>query len=202
MKQARVILPTFPLFEQAHSRKNAENPIVSPKESLAAPSRDRQSAAFLALLVSFLSVNLLACGGAKLSSNLSSSPTTTSSSGTGTVSAQSLSCTSGSITGAGTDNCTATLTAAAPSGGQAVSLSSNDAAATVPSSVTVASGATSASFTATIAAVTTAQTATLTASSGGGSCNLRHHAERKHNDAGQGQRAYLRERIDHRGRDR
>ena len=167
MKQARVILPTFPLFEQAHSRKNAENPIVSPKKSLAAPSRDRCGVALLALLVSFLSVNLLACGGAKLSGSLSNPPNTSSSSGTGTIAVQSLSCVSGSMTGAGTDSCTATLTAAAASGGQAVSLTSDNGAVTVPSSVTVASGATSAGFTATIAAVTTAQTATLTASSGG-----------------------------------
>jgi Fibronectin type III domain/Protein of unknown function (DUF1573) len=49
-----------------------------------------------------------------------------------------------------------------------VSLSSNDTSVTVPSSVTVAAGATSASFTATVSAVSTAGTATLTATSGGG----------------------------------
>jgi hypothetical protein len=76
-------------------------------------------------------------------------------------------CASGSITGAGTDNCTVTLSAAAGSGGQAVSLSSNDTAVTVPSSVTVAAGATTASFTATAVPVSTSQTATLTASAGG-----------------------------------
>jgi hypothetical protein len=49
-----------------------------------------------------------------------------------------------------------------------VSLSSNDTSVTVPTSVTVAAGATSASFTATVSAVSTAGTATLTATSGGG----------------------------------
>ena len=48
-----------------------------------------------------------------------------------------------------------------------MSLSSNATAVTVPSSVTVAAGATSASFSATVSAVSTAETATLTASSGG-----------------------------------
>jgi len=163
MKQARVI-PTFLSFEKARSSKNAENPIVSVKKDLAAQSRDKLSAAFLVLLISFLSLNLLACGGARLVGNVSN---TTPSSGTETAALQSLTCQSDSVTGAGTDTCTATLSAAADSGGQAVSLTSDDAAVTVPSSVTVASGDTSASFTATIAAVTTAQTATLTASAAG-----------------------------------
>lgn len=78
-----------------------------------------------------------------------------------------LSCGSSSMTGAGTDNCTITLNEAAPSGGFAVSVASNDSAVGVPASVTVAAGATTGSFTATIAAVSTAQTASLTASAGG-----------------------------------
>jgi hypothetical protein len=78
-----------------------------------------------------------------------------------------LSCTSGSMTGAGTDSCTVTLNAAAASGGFTVSLASNNSAVAVPASVTVAAGATSASFTATVSAVSTAQTVTLTASAGG-----------------------------------
>ncbi|MGB6831150.1 MAG: choice-of-anchor D domain-containing protein, partial [Terracidiphilus sp.] len=80
----------------------------------------------------------------------------------------SLTCTNGSITGAGTDACTATLKAAASTGGQTVSLSSNNTAVVVPSSVTVAAGSSTANFTVTISAVSTAQTATLTGSSGGG----------------------------------
>ena len=78
-----------------------------------------------------------------------------------------LNCGSSSITGAGTDNCTVTLSGAAPSGGFAVSLASNNSSVSVPASATVAAGATTGSFTATIAAVSTTQTATLTASAGG-----------------------------------
>ncbi len=79
-----------------------------------------------------------------------------------------LSCTKGSITGAGSDACTVTLTAAAGAGGLAVSLASNNAAVTVPASVIVPAGSTNVAFTATVAAVTSAETATLTASAGGG----------------------------------
>ncbi|MFZ0304348.1 MAG: choice-of-anchor D domain-containing protein [Terracidiphilus sp.] len=78
-----------------------------------------------------------------------------------------LNCTNSSMTAAGTDGCTVSLNSAAASGGFTVSLSSNAAAVTVPSSITVPAGATSASFTATVSAVSAAQTATLTASSGG-----------------------------------
>jgi len=75
-----------------------------------------------------------------------------------------LTCGSGSLTGAGTDACTVTLTEAAGSGGFAVTLASNSSAVAVPASVTVPAGATTAGFTATASAVTSAQTATLTAS--------------------------------------
>ena len=75
-----------------------------------------------------------------------------------------VSCTNASMTAAGTDSCAVTLSAAAPSGGYAVSLASNNSAVTVPASVTIAAGATTASFTATVSAVSAAQTVTLTAS--------------------------------------
>ncbi len=75
-----------------------------------------------------------------------------------------LSCASGSMTGAGIDNCTVTLNATAPSGGFAISLASNNSAVAVPASVTVAAGATTAGFTATVSTVSTVQTVTLTAS--------------------------------------
>lgn len=78
-----------------------------------------------------------------------------------------VSCASASITGAGKDSCTATLSSAAPSGGFSVGLASNNAALTVPSSVTVSANATTVGFTATAAAVTTSQTVILTASGGG-----------------------------------
>jgi hypothetical protein len=84
----------------------------------------------------------------------------------------SLTCASTSITGAATDSCTATLTAAAPSTGQVINLASNNSSVAVPASVTVPSGSTSASFNATVSAVSTAQTATLTASTGSSSKTL------------------------------
>ena len=78
-----------------------------------------------------------------------------------------LNCSSGSMTGAGTDSCTVTLSAAAAGRGFAVNLASNNSAVTVPGSVTVSAGSTTGSFTATVSAVSTAQTVTLTASAGG-----------------------------------
>jgi len=84
-----------------------------------------------------------------------------------TPSLSGLSCSAGTLTGAGSDACTVSLTAAAPSGGFAVALASNNSSVTVPASVTAPAGATSAAFTATVAAVSTAQTATITATAGG-----------------------------------
>ena len=78
-----------------------------------------------------------------------------------------LTCSSASMTGAGSDSCTVTLSGAAASGGQSVSLASNNAAVKVPATVTVPANATSVGFTATVSSVTSAQTVTLTASAGG-----------------------------------
>jgi hypothetical protein len=78
-------------------------------------------------------------------------------------------CGSASLTGAEPDNCFVTVNGAAPSGGTVVSLSSNNAAVTVPATVTVPSGATTVGFTATATSVSTSQTATLTASANGAS---------------------------------
>jgi len=77
-----------------------------------------------------------------------------------------LTCSSASMTGAGSDDCTVTLSAAAASGGQSVSLASSNAAVTVPATVTVPANATSAGFTASVSLVTSAQSVTLTASAG------------------------------------
>ena len=111
-----------------------------------------------------------ASGALTLTSNSSTNPSAVISlSGTGTVvpgTLSALSCSRGSITGSGTDACTVTLNAAAGSGGLKVSLSSSDAAVTLPATVTVPANATSAAFSATIASVATAQAATLTATSG------------------------------------
>ena len=102
-----------------------------------------------------------AAGGVSKSYALQLSPSSPS------AALSSLSCSSGTLTGASTDACTVTLTGAAGTGGLAVSLSSSDSAVTVPGSVTVPAGASSAGFTATGSAVTTSQTATLTAAAGG-----------------------------------
>src|SRR6201998_480565 len=59
-----------------------------------------------------------------------------------------LSCGKSSFTGAGTTTCTLSLSSAAPSGGLSVTVTSNDSAVTVPGSVAVASGASTAPFTA------------------------------------------------------
>jgi hypothetical protein len=75
-----------------------------------------------------------------------------------------LTCSSGSMTAAGTDSCTVSLNVAAVTGGYAVSLASNNSAVTVPASVTVVAGSTTASFIATVSTFSTTQTATLTAS--------------------------------------
>jgi hypothetical protein len=111
-----------------------------------------------------------ATGQLTLSSNSSSGTSAAislSGTGTGVPDLSSLSCASGSITGAGTESCIVTLNAAAASGGFAVNLASNNSAVTVPSSVTVPAGATTSGFTATVGAVSSTQTATLTATAGG-----------------------------------
>ena len=59
---------------------------------------------------------------------------------------------------------TVTLFAAAPTGGTKITLSSSNSSATVPGSVTVAAGATTASFNISTSAVSTLTTSTLTAS--------------------------------------
>ncbi len=171
LRKTFLILPSFAKRAEAGISSGRNLSALSRGEwpdRLQSCRSDRWSALLLALLVSFLSANLLACGGATLIGNSSSGPvSTTNSSGTGQPVLSGLSCANASLTGAGTDSCTVTLNAATGTGGQAVSLSSNNSAVAVPPSATVAGGATSASFTATVSAVSTAETATLTASSGG-----------------------------------
>jgi len=107
-------------------------------------------------------------GSLTLSSNSSTGPTTTVAlSGTGVPVLTGLTCVNNSMTGAGTDNCTLTLNAAAPGDGFPVSLVSSSGSVAVPATVTVASGSTSAGFAATATAVSAAATVTLTASAGG-----------------------------------
>jgi len=79
----------------------------------------------------------------------------------------SLSCVDASATGPTSDTCTVALSTAATSGGFAVSLTSDNAAVSLPASVTVAEGSTAVSFTASVSAVSAMESATLTASAGG-----------------------------------
>ncbi len=92
-------------------------------------------------------------------------------SGTGAAQAtptlSGLSCSNGSMTGAGTDACTVMLSSNVSSGGMSVSLSSNDAAVSVPATVTVPANAASIGFAANVSTVSASQTATLTATAGG-----------------------------------
>lgn len=89
----------------------------------------------------------------------------TSNGGSGApVTPASLSCASGSLTGSATDACTVTLSAASPAGGLTVALSSSSTSVTLPASVSVPAGASTATFNASAAAITTGQTVTLTAS--------------------------------------
>ncbi len=84
--------------------------------------------------------------------------------------ASTLSLNRTSVQGGTSSTGTVTLGSAAPTGGMPVSLSSsNTSAATVPSSVTVAAGATTATFTVSTVGVTSTATATITATANGGS---------------------------------
>jgi uncharacterized protein (TIGR03437 family) len=80
---------------------------------------------------------------------------------------QSLTLSPSSTASGGSATGSVVLTAAAPSGGAVVSLSSSSSAASVPGSITVPAGATSATFAVSAATVISDQTATITASYGG-----------------------------------
>ena len=76
---------------------------------------------------------------------------------------------SSSVASSGSMQGTITLNAAAPIGGAVVALRSNSTAITVPASVSVAAGTTTAAFTATAGPVTADQSATVSAQYGGNS---------------------------------
>lgn len=80
-----------------------------------------------------------------------------------------VSCNPSSVTAPGSASCVVTLSAAAPTGGSVISLSSNNTSVTAPASVNAAAGSTTAAFTATVASVSSAVTATLTATLGSSS---------------------------------
>jgi hypothetical protein len=86
-------------------------------------------------------------------------------SGTGGTSQFSLACTPTTLTSGAASTCTITTTQPAPSGGNTFPLSSNNPSLTVPGSVTVPGGSSSASFAATAGTVASNQTITVTATS-------------------------------------
>jgi hypothetical protein len=85
----------------------------------------------------------------------------------GTVTLSSLSLSPSSVSGGASSLATVTLSGSAPAEGAAVAVSSSSGAATVPATVTVAAGATSATFSITTSSVTTSTPVTITASFGG-----------------------------------
>ena len=81
-----------------------------------------------------------------------------------------VACSPTSLGQSAVSTCTVTLTQIAPTGGSSVTLASNNALLTVPASVTVAAGATTATFSATAAAsIASNQSATVTATLGSSS---------------------------------
>lgn len=107
-----------------------------------------------------------------MASNVSGEATPSSGSGSSisvvapTIKLSSLSCSPSSFNAAGSAACTITVSGA-PTSALTVSLSSSDSSVIVPTSVSVAAGATTGKFTASVASVKTAQSAVLTASEGG-----------------------------------
>ncbi len=100
-------------------------------------------------------------GGVTRSADLTLTPTAAP------ASLASISLSPATVTGGASSQGVVTLTSAAPSGGLAVALSSSNAAATVPASITVPAGATSAAFTVATSSVTASTVVTITASAGG-----------------------------------
>src|SRR2546427_11718171 len=80
----------------------------------------------------------------------------------------SLALSPANVTGGSPSAGTVTLNGPAPAGGAQVTLSSNDPAAVVPASVTVAPGGTSAGFSLTTSAVAASTAVSISASYGGG----------------------------------
>ncbi|MES1260274.1 MAG: putative Ig domain-containing protein [Acidobacteriota bacterium] len=91
----------------------------------------------------------------------------------GTIGARSLlpfTCSPASLNAGGKSTCTVSLSQAAPSGGSAIGLVSNNSLLTVPASATIPAGATAATFTATAAGtIASSQSAVITATFGGSS---------------------------------
>ena len=75
----------------------------------------------------------------------------------------SIQCVPSTVVGGSSSTCTVTLSGPAPNGGAVVTLSSNNQVVTIPATVTVPAGQTSASVTANTSVVNTVQSAILTA---------------------------------------
>ena len=101
-------------------------------------------------------------GGATPSATLTVTSTTMTSASLSSVSVNPT-----TVTGGTASQGTVLLTAAAPTGGATVGLTSSSAAVTVPANVTVAAGALIATFPITTSEVTVSTSATITASAGG-----------------------------------
>lgn len=89
-----------------------------------------------------------------------------------TAALNGFSCASTSVMGPATVNCTVSLSAAAPAGGFAITVTSGNSAVAVPGTVIVPAGASSTGLVATVSSVASAETALLTASASGVSQNV------------------------------
>lgn len=106
-------------------------------------------------------------GSVTIANSSSQGKATVSLSGAGVPALGGLTCNSQSFTGSGADSCLVSLNGTATGSGFVVALASNNSSVSIPSSITVPSGAMSASFTAQVASVSTSQSASLTASANG-----------------------------------
>jgi len=83
------------------------------------------------------------------------------------IEVSSLSCSPTVVSAPGSSSCVVGVSGPAPAGGFAVAITDNSAYVTVPASVTVVAGASSATFTASVSAVASDQSAIITAAAGG-----------------------------------
>jgi uncharacterized protein (TIGR03437 family) len=123
----------------------------------------QRAAEFLVSTSSVTSNIVVTISGALDTQSASASATIIPGGATGTI--LSLSISPSSVNGGEGSTGTVTMTTAAPSGGVQVSLSSNNGAAEVPSSITVPGGQTTAIFSIGTVPVSTTTTATITATS-------------------------------------
>jgi hypothetical protein len=107
-----------------------------------------------------------------IASNSSAGNLTINMSAAGIAALSSISCANSTLTGASSDACTATLNGTAWPQALTINLASNNPAAVVPSSVTVAAGASSATFNVAASSVSSTQTAVISGSANGVSASF------------------------------